>query len=101
MMKALIIAREHALIDRIVSLLRAEGVDAAGTTSDEEAVNQLESGAIGCVVIGGGVPEPSRQHLCMVAATLGVAVIRGAAAGKDPQVYARQELLPQLQQVLR
>ena len=101
MAKALIIGRERAVVDRMVALIRAEGVDAAGTTSDQEAVSQLESGAVDGLVIGAGVQESSRQHLITVAANQGVAVIRGALAGKDPQVYTRQELVPQLRQVLR
>ena len=100
-MRVLIVAREQAVIDRMVSLVRAEGMDAAGTTSDQEAVSQLESGAIGGLVIGAGVQESSRQHLITVAASQGVAVIRGALAGKDPQMYTRQELVPRLRQVLR
>ena len=47
------------------------------------------------LVIGGGVQKPSRRHLSTVAANHGIAVIHGALRGKDPQVYARQELVPQ------
>lgn len=100
-MKALMIGREQAIVDRMVSLVQAEGLDAAGTTSDEEAVSQLESGGVGGLVIGAGVDEPSLWHLSTVAAAQGVVVIGGALAGKDPQEYARQELLPVLRQVLR
>jgi hypothetical protein len=99
--KALMIGREQAVVERMVSLVRLEGLNAAGTTSDEEAVTQLESGGVGGLVIGAGVEERSRQHLSTVATAQGVAVIGGALAGKDPQDYAREELVPQLRQVLR
>jgi hypothetical protein len=82
--KALMIGREQAVVDRMVSLVQAEGLDAAGTTSDKEAVSQLESGGVGGLVIGAGVEQPSRQHLSTVATAQGVAVTGGALAGKDP-----------------
>lgn len=83
----------------MVSLAQAEGVDAAGTTSDREALSQLESGAVGGLVVGGVQQVP--RHLRTVAAGQGIALIRGALGGKDRQVYARQELAPQLKEILR
>ena len=100
-MKALMIAREQAVVDRMVSIAQAEGLDAAGTISDEDAVSQLESGGVGGLVIGAGVDEPALQHLSTVAAAQGVVVIGGALAGMDPQAYARQEVIPVLRELLK
>ena len=83
-MKALMIGREQAVVDRMVSLVRAEGLDAAGTTSDQEAVSQLESGGVDGLVIGAGVERPSRQRLSMVATAQGVAGGRRRAGGQRP-----------------
>jgi heme-degrading monooxygenase HmoA len=99
--RAMIVAREQATVDRVVSLVREEGLDIMGTTSDEEALGRLESGAVGGLVIGGGVQEESRQRLRSVADQKGIAVVRGALAGKDPGVCVRDELVPQLRQIIR
>lgn len=69
----------------MVSLVRVDGLDAVGTTSEQDAVSQLESGAVGGLVIGGGVHEACRRHLSAMAADQGIAVIHGALRGKDPQ----------------
>jgi diphthamide synthase (EF-2-diphthine--ammonia ligase) len=99
-MTVLVIAREQAVLDRVLPLLRQGGIEAASTTSDEEAVRQLEAGGVAAVVIGGGVQEPSRQHLRSVANRKGIRVIDGALRGKDPEVYVRDELLPALQRAI-
>ncbi len=92
----LIVAREQTVIARVASLLRQQGFDASGVSSDEEAVARLESGAVEGLVIGGGVPRESRRRLRTVAEGRRVPVVRGALAGKDPEVYVRDELAPQL-----
>ncbi|WP_413804578.1 hypothetical protein [Streptomyces sp. OE57] len=92
----MIVAREQTVIARVASLLRQQGFDASGVSSDEEAVARLESGAVEGLVIGGGVPRESRRRLRTVAEGRRVPVVRGALAGKDPEVYVRDELAPQL-----
>jgi hypothetical protein len=100
-MTVLIIAREQAALDRVLPLLRQGGIDAASTRSDDEAIRQLESGGVAAVVIGGGVQEPSRQHLRSVANRKGIRVIDGALRSKDPEVYVRDELLLALQRAIK
>lgn len=95
-MKALIVAREQALVDQMVSLVAAEGLDIAGTTNDEQAAAQITSGQVSALVIGGGVDDASREHLAQLANQEAVAVIHGALKGKNPEAYAREELVPQL-----
>jgi diphthamide synthase (EF-2-diphthine--ammonia ligase) len=100
-MREMIVAREQAAVDRVVALVHDEGLDIMGTTSDEEALDRLESRTVGGLVIGGGVQEESRQRLQSAAERKGIAVIRGALAGKDPEAYVRDELVPRLRQVVR
>lgn len=95
-MRVLIIARERAVLERIQSLLRQSNVESVITTSDDEAVRRLESADVSAVVIGGGVLEPSRQQIQVVAERHRVPVVTGALRGKDPATYLREELLPAL-----
>ena len=95
-MTVLVLARDQAVIDRIVPLLRAGGIDAKGTIRDEDALACLQAESIGALVIGGGVEMSSRERLRALAQTGGIVVIEGAARGKDPAHYVREELLPAL-----
>jgi DNA-binding NarL/FixJ family response regulator len=94
--RVLIIAREPTVLEHMQSLLKQHDVESMITTSDDEAVRRLESVGLSAVVIGGGVPEPSRQQIYVVAARHGVPVVAGALRGKDPATYVREELLPAL-----
>jgi hypothetical protein len=95
-MSVLVIARAQPLLDRIVPLLRAGGIAATGTTSDEDAMSMLATGGVAALVIGGGVEEASRLRLEAAARRHGIRVLAGAARGKDPGVYVKDELLPAL-----
>lgn len=79
----LIIAREPTVLEHIQSLHQQCAVESMITTSDE-AVRRLESVEVSAVVIGGGVPEPSRPQIYAVAARHGVPVVAGALRGRDP-----------------
>jgi hypothetical protein len=98
-MTVLVVARDQAVIDRIVPLLRAGGIDARGTTRGDDAIVQLHARTIGALVIGGGIDAAERDRLRALAQTGGVAVIDGAARGKEPAQYVREELLPALRRV--
>jgi hypothetical protein len=93
-MQVLVLARAQALLDRVVPLLRKEGVAALGTTSDEDAVARLEAGGVTALVIGGGVEPTSRERLR--AAAGGTPVIDGALRGREAEAYVRDELVPAL-----
>lgn len=79
----LIIAREPTVLEHMQSLLQQCDVESMITTSDE-AVRRLESVEVSAVVIGGGVPEPSRRQIYAVAARHAVPVVAGALRGRDP-----------------
>ncbi|MFE8949788.1 hypothetical protein [Streptomyces sp. NPDC007856] len=99
-MHILILDRDRPLIDRVASLLRQQGFDVTGVTRDEEAVARLETGAVDGLVIGGGVPEESRSDLRTAAEERHIPVVEGALPGKDPEVYVRDELGPQLREAV-
>ena len=94
-LRVLIIAREPTVLEHMQSLLQQCDVESMITTSDE-AVRRLESVEVSAVVIGGGVPEPSRRQIYAVAARHGVPIVAGALRGKDSATYVREELLPAL-----
>jgi hypothetical protein len=100
-MTVLVVARGTALIDRILPLINAGGVRAFATTEDDEALENLETGEISTLVIGGGVERESRHRLQSAAEQNGVRVIEGHARGKDPEAYVRDELLPALERTER
>ena len=95
-MTVLIVARSKPLIDRMVSLINANGVAAGGTTYDDHAVSKLEAGDVSALIIGGGVEQASRLRLQELANRKSVRVIEGALRGKDLETYVREELLPAL-----
>jgi hypothetical protein len=95
-MTILIVARGKPLIDRMVSLINADGIRAEGTTDDDEALSSLETGEFSTSIIGGGVEEPSRRRLQDSAKRKGVRVIEGALRGKDLETHFRETLLPML-----
>jgi len=95
-MKALIVAKEEELVDQMVSLVEESGLDIFGTTSDTQAISQMQSGEIGAVVIGEGMKGDERDLLCAAADRQGLPVIEGDQRGEDLREYAVHELLPQL-----
>jgi hypothetical protein len=95
-MSVLVVARGKDLIGRIVPLINAGGVTARGTTEEDDAVSWIETGDISTLIIGGGVEPASRQRLRASANLKGVRVIDGRAHGKDPRIFVREELLPEL-----
>ena len=95
-MTVLVVARLQAVIDRILPLIRAAGLDVEGTTGDDEAVTRLAAGGVTALVIGGGVEDASRKLLHSAAECSEVPVIEGALRGKDPEAYVRDDLLPAL-----
>ena len=100
-MKALIVAREERAMNRMVNLVQAAGIDTAGTTSDQQAMSYLETGAVGAVVVGGGVTSNARRALSSKANGRGIAVIHAALRGVDPREYAEEELVPELRDAMR
>ena len=50
-MSVLVVARGWQLIDRMVSLIKANGVSAEGVVVDDEAVSKLETGHVSTLII--------------------------------------------------
>ncbi len=99
--KVLIIGRGPGQVAGMVSLVCQQGFEAVGTTRDADAAARLAAGGVDAIVIGGGVEDVSRGTLAQIADGLGVRVIRGALAGKRPEDYVRDELVPQLRDAAR
>jgi len=95
-MTVLVVARGERIIDRMISLMDADGIAAEGTLNDDDAVSKIEGGEISTLVIGGGVEPPSRDRLKAFANRSGVRVIEGELGGEDPETYFYEELLPAL-----
>jgi|SRR5215469_5433678 len=93
-MTVLVVARGERIIDRMISLMDADGITAEGTLDDDDAVSKIEGGGISTLIIGGGVEPPSRERLKAFASRNSVRVIEGELGGTDPETYFKEELLP-------
>jgi hypothetical protein len=99
-MSILIVAEDQALIERIVPLIRAEGLAVEATTRDDQAVGALEAGSVSVLVIAAELKEHSRSQLRVTAERHSISVVERAARGDDPEAYVREELVPALRAVL-
>lgn len=75
------IAEERAM-NRMVNLVRAAGIDTAGTTSDQQAMSYLETGTVGAVVVAGSVMGTARRALSSEA-NGAVSLIHAALRGTE------------------
>lgn len=100
-MTTLVVAREQRTLDAVLAVLRGDGFDAVGTTSDDEVLARLEAGGVMAVVIGGGVEQASREALRQLAATHHATVIEGALGDRDVKTYIQQEIEPRLRDAAR
>ena len=95
-MKVLVVGRGPTTVHRVLPMIEREGLAAVGTTSDGDAVGEIEMRHIDAVVVDHGIEEGSRARLVEVAARCGVPVVDGWIRGDDPTDYVREELVPQL-----
>ncbi|MCP2166798.1 hypothetical protein [Goodfellowiella coeruleoviolacea] len=99
-MKVLVLGRKQEKLNGVLEVLRAEGFDGVGVTTDEEALALLDRGDIGAVIIGGGVGPEARGALKQLAGERDTTVIEGNLADRDtPDAvadYVRDQLLPRL-----
>lgn len=58
-----VIGRHPAILERALALIGSHGHSARGTLIDAEALAWVRSRAVQCLLIGGGVDDPSRKAL--------------------------------------
>jgi thiamine pyrophosphate-dependent acetolactate synthase large subunit-like protein len=95
-MTALVIGRMESVVSSAVAVLREEGFEAVGVTTDGDAVARINTGKITALVIGGGVGWGSRRLLRKAAEAHGTAVIQGAMGGGSFADYVRGQIVPGL-----
>lgn len=98
-MTTLVLGRESATVEAIVSAARSHGLAIAGVISDAEALARLDSGQTTTFVIGGGVDQHSREKLKQRAHANSVAVLEEPLAGRDIAAYVQQVLVPYVDSV--
>lgn len=92
----LVIGRGRWIVDSVVSEIRVHGFDGVGTTTDAEALSQLDTGKIDLLVIGGGVEVDSRSTLKQKAGAHGTDVLERPLGRRDVESYVKQEIVQRL-----
>lgn len=93
-MRTLVLGRSPARVTEVLATLRADGFDAEGVSTDEEAQKLLETEEFGVLIIGGGVKPDSRATLTEFAAKHRVQRVIDGALTEPFDAYVRQELEP-------
>jgi hypothetical protein len=81
-------------------LIERHGLAAVGTTSDDDAIGEIEARHVNAVVIDHGIEEESRIRLVEAARRAGIVAVDGKIRGDEPEVYVRDELVPELRRAL-
>ncbi|MEU1465706.1 hypothetical protein ABZ467_34665 [Streptomyces sp. NPDC005727] len=93
-MRTLVLGRSPARVTEVLATLRADGFDAEGVSTDEEAQKLLESEEFGVLIIGGGVEPDSRVTLKEFAAKHRVQRVIDGALTEPFDAYVRREFEP-------
>lgn len=93
-MRTLVLGRTPARVAAVLDTLRADGFDADGVSTDDEARTLLETEAFGVLIIGGGVGPESRAAMKECAARHGVRRVIDGALSEPFDAYVRRELEP-------
>ncbi|MEU2552177.1 hypothetical protein ABZ589_10805 [Streptomyces sp. NPDC013313] len=93
-MRTLVLGRTPARVTEVLATLRADGFDAEGVSTDEEARELLESEEFGVLIIGGGVEQDSRAALKEFAGKHRVRRVIDGALTKPFDAYVRREFEP-------
>ncbi|WP_338693288.1 hypothetical protein V2W30_02600 [Streptomyces sp. Q6] len=93
-MRTLVLGRTPSRVTEVLATLRADGFDAEGVSSDEEARKLLEAEGFGVLIIGGGVEPASRTALKEFAAGHGVRRVIDGALTAPFDAYVRREFEP-------
>ncbi|MFG2603270.1 hypothetical protein ACGFT2_06955 [Streptomyces sp. NPDC048514] len=97
-MRTLVLGRTPARVTEVLATLRADGFDAEGVTTDEEARRLLETGEFGVLIIGGGVEPHSRAAIKELAARHRVGRVIDGALTEPFDAYVRRGFEPLIQE---
>ncbi|WP_236054544.1 MULTISPECIES: hypothetical protein [Streptomyces] len=78
----------------VLATLRADGFDAEGVSTDEEAGKLLETEEFGVLIVGGGVEPDSRAAIKELAVKRGVRRVIDGALTAPFDAYVRREFEP-------
>ncbi|MEU3776879.1 hypothetical protein AB0F11_27455 [Streptomyces sp. NPDC032472] len=93
-MRTLVLGRTPARVTEVLATLRADGFDAEGVSTDEEARRLLETDEFGVLIIGGGVEPDSRTAIKEFAAQHRVRRVIDGALTAPFDTYVRREFEP-------
>lgn len=93
-MRTLVLGRTPARVTAVLATLRADGFDAQGVSTDEEALTLLRTGEFGVLIIGGGVGPGSRAAIRAFAAEHRVRRVIDGALREPFDTYVRNEFEP-------
>ncbi|MFF3489796.1 hypothetical protein ACFYWS_00475 [Streptomyces sp. NPDC002795] len=93
-MKTLVLGRTPARVTEVLTTLHADGFDAEGVSTDDEARGLLETEEFAVLIIGGGVEPVSRAALKEFAAVHGVRRVIDGALTAPFDAYVRREFEP-------
>ncbi|MFJ9083716.1 hypothetical protein ACIRL3_14935 [Streptomyces sp. NPDC102384] len=97
-MKTLVLGRTPARVTEVLSTLHADGFDAEGVSTDDEARDLLETEEFGVLIIGGGVGPESRVTLKEFAAKHGIRQVIDGALTAPFDAYVRREFEPRIRE---
>lgn len=93
-MRTLVLGRTPARVTAVLATLRADGFDAQGVSTDEEALTLLRTGEFGVLIIGGGVGPASRAAIRAFATEHRVRRVIDGALREPFDTYVRNEFEP-------
>ncbi|MFF5406768.1 hypothetical protein ACFY8K_28665 [Streptomyces misionensis] len=93
-MRTLVLGRTPARVAEVLATLRADGFDAEGVSTDEEARKLLEGQEFGVLIIGGGVEPDSRAAIKEFAVEHQVRRVIDGALAAPFDAYVRREFEP-------
>jgi len=93
-MRTLVLGRTPARVTAVLATLHADGFEAEGVSTDEEARTLLETEEFGVLIIGGGVGPDSRAAIKAFAAEHRVRRVIDGALREPFDTYVRQEFEP-------
>ncbi|MFF1395780.1 hypothetical protein ACFVZD_18440 [Streptomyces sp. NPDC058287] len=97
-MRTLVLGRTPARVTEVLATLCADGFDAEGVSTDEEALKLLETQEFGVLIIGGGVEPDSRAVIKEFAAEHRVRRVIDGALTAPFDAYVRREFEPLIQE---
>ncbi|MFJ9643728.1 hypothetical protein ACWEPM_24885 [Streptomyces sp. NPDC004244] len=93
-MRTLVLGRTPARVREVLATLHADGFDAEGVSTDEDARKLLQTGEFGVLIIGGGVEPDSRTALKEFATACQVRRVIDGALTEPFDAYVRREFEP-------